>query len=287
MSEIFHYATDDGIATITWDQPGASMNVLNEQGIAELDAHVDAALADSAVTGVIITSGKRDFAGGMDLNVIARMKRQAEAAGGNPAETIFGFVMGLHGLLRKIERAGADPKTRKGGKPFVCLESLLDLQQLHRTVEGDGSRLDGPAVLCGQFLQTTVEGSCRGLGSESCGASRIIQPRVDERLLVCQLKLDLQPVFDHEAEQHIFGEKDRKAVRAGDCDLLVGREERVKRALHSWPGVPKPLDIYIAKGESIVEEAANPRIELLWGHVGDVSGADVCVFGAMPCHRKT
>jgi len=124
MTEIFHYATDGTIATITWDLPGASMNVLNEQGIAELDAHVDTALADAAVTGVIITSAKRDFAGGMDLNVIARMKRQAQAtpktnAGGNPAETIFGFIMGLHAVLRKIERAGADPKTHKGGKPFV------------------------------------------------------------------------------------------------------------------------------------------------------------------------
>jgi 3-hydroxyacyl-CoA dehydrogenase/enoyl-CoA hydratase/3-hydroxybutyryl-CoA epimerase len=119
MTEIFHYATGDGVVTITWDLPGASMNVLNEQGIAEIDAHVDTALADDAIKGVIITSAKKDFAGGMDLNVIARMKAEAEAAGGNPAETIFGFVMQLHGVLRKIERAGADPKTMKGGKPFV------------------------------------------------------------------------------------------------------------------------------------------------------------------------
>ncbi|NIP76031.1 MAG: 3-hydroxyacyl-CoA dehydrogenase, partial [Xanthomonadales bacterium] len=119
MTDIFRYETADGIATITWDLPDASMNVLNEEGIRQLDAHVDTALADDAVTGVIITSGKADFAGGMDLNVIARMKAQAMEAGGNPAETIFGFVMQLHGVLRKIERAGADPKTHKGGKPFV------------------------------------------------------------------------------------------------------------------------------------------------------------------------
>ena len=119
MSEIFHYAVDDdGIATITWDLPGASMNVLNEQGIRELDAHVDAALADAAVRGVIITSAKPDFAGGMDLNLLARLREEA-AKRGNPAEVIFGFVMELHGVLRKIERAGADPKTLKGGKPFV------------------------------------------------------------------------------------------------------------------------------------------------------------------------
>ena len=85
MTEIFHYATDDAIATITWDLPGASMNVLNEQGIRELDAHVDAALADEAVTGVIITSAKKDFAGGMDLNVIAAMMPSPQSLGTCPA----------------------------------------------------------------------------------------------------------------------------------------------------------------------------------------------------------
>ena len=49
---IFTTATDaDGIATITWDLPGKSMNVLTEAGIAELDAAVDAALADPARQG--------------------------------------------------------------------------------------------------------------------------------------------------------------------------------------------------------------------------------------------
>ncbi len=63
----------DGVATILWDLPGRSMNVLTEAGIRELDAAVDRALADQAVKGVVITSAKDDFAGGMDLNVIARM----------------------------------------------------------------------------------------------------------------------------------------------------------------------------------------------------------------------
>ena len=160
MTEIFHYATDGAIATITWDLPGASMNLLNEQGIAELDAHVDTALADSAVTGVIITSAKKDFAGGMDLNVIARMKRQAQAAGGNPAETIFGFIMGLHAVLRKIERAGADPKTRKGGKPFVWaspgtsmgIGTEIGLACHHRiAADNPKAKIGLPEILVGLF----------------------------------------------------------------------------------------------------------------------------------------
>ena len=70
---IFTLETDpDGVATIAWDLPGRSMNVLTFEGIAELDAAIDQALADPAVKGIVITSAKPDFAGGMDLNVLAR-----------------------------------------------------------------------------------------------------------------------------------------------------------------------------------------------------------------------
>ncbi len=104
----------DGIATIAWDLPGKSMNVLTFEGIAELDAAIDAAHADPAVKGIVITSAKPDFAGGMDLNVLARMK---EDAGADPARGLFDGIMSIHRLLRKIERAGMDPKSLKGGKP--------------------------------------------------------------------------------------------------------------------------------------------------------------------------
>jgi 3-hydroxyacyl-CoA dehydrogenase/enoyl-CoA hydratase/3-hydroxybutyryl-CoA epimerase len=106
----------DGIATITWDLPGRSMNVLTYEGIAELDAAVDAALADAAVKGIVLTSAKADFAGGMDLSVLARMKTEA---GDDPAKGLFDGTMAIHRLLRKIERAGMDPKTLKGGKPVA------------------------------------------------------------------------------------------------------------------------------------------------------------------------
>ena len=56
---IFITDTDaDGIATIAWDLPGKSMNVLTDEGIAELDAAMDAALADPAVKGIVITVGQ-------------------------------------------------------------------------------------------------------------------------------------------------------------------------------------------------------------------------------------
>jgi 3-hydroxyacyl-CoA dehydrogenase/enoyl-CoA hydratase/3-hydroxybutyryl-CoA epimerase len=108
----------DGVAIITWDVVGKSMNVLSLEGWDDLDACVDNALADDAVKGIIITSGKKDsFAGGMDLNIIAKMKA---SAGDNPAKGLMDGLMKSHSILRKIERAGMDPKTNKGGKPIAA-----------------------------------------------------------------------------------------------------------------------------------------------------------------------
>ncbi|WP_299910513.1 3-hydroxyacyl-CoA dehydrogenase NAD-binding domain-containing protein [uncultured Paracoccus sp.] len=104
----------DGVALITWDVPNKSMNVLSLDGAATLNGLIDDALADAAVKGIVITSGKKDFAGGMDLNVIAGMKQNGGAQG------VFDGVMTLHHLLRKIERAGMDAKTLKGGKPIAA-----------------------------------------------------------------------------------------------------------------------------------------------------------------------
>jgi 3-hydroxyacyl-CoA dehydrogenase/enoyl-CoA hydratase/3-hydroxybutyryl-CoA epimerase len=113
MTDFTSTTDSDGVAVITWDVPGKSMNVMSMEGFATLNALVDAALADPGVKGIVITSGKKDFAGGMDLNVIAGMR-----AGG--AQAIFDGVMNMHGILRKIERAGMDPKTLKGGKPIAA-----------------------------------------------------------------------------------------------------------------------------------------------------------------------
>jgi len=107
----------DGVAIITWDVPGKSMNVMSIEGLQQLEAAIDDALADEAVKGIVITSGKEgSFAGGMDLNLLAKMK---EDAGDDPARGLFEGVMQMHALLRKIERAGMAPKTNKGGKPIA------------------------------------------------------------------------------------------------------------------------------------------------------------------------
>ncbi len=114
MTDFTYDLGADGVALITWDVPNKSMNVMSLEGFALLDSLIDKALADDAVKGVVITSGKKDFAGGMDLNVIAKMRDEDGAKG------LYEGVMRMHGILRKIERAGMDPKTLKGGKPIAA-----------------------------------------------------------------------------------------------------------------------------------------------------------------------
>ena len=150
----FTLATDsDGVATLTWDVAGKSMNVMSTEGFSLLDTLVGQALADPTIKGIILTSAKKDFAGGMDLNIIARMKD-----GG--AQGIFDGVSRIHGILRRIERAGMDPKTLKGGKPIVAalpgtaLGIGLELPlACHRIIAADNpkAKIGLPEIMVGIF----------------------------------------------------------------------------------------------------------------------------------------
>ena len=154
----FTMTTDaDGVAVITWDVPNKSMNVLSLEGLALLSDLIDQAHADEAVKGIVITSGKDTFAGGMDLNVIAKMK---ESAGDDPAKGLFEGTMQMHAILRKIELAGMDPKTQKGGKPTAAalpgtaLGIGLELPlSTHRIFAADNpkAKIGLPEILVGIF----------------------------------------------------------------------------------------------------------------------------------------
>ena len=155
----FTMTTDaDGVASIIWDVKSKSMNVMSTEAFATLNGLIDAALADAAVKGIIITSAKKDFAGGMDLNVIAQMR-----AGG--AQAIFDGVMMMHKVLRKIELAGMDMKTKKGAKPIAAALPGTALAQ--RTAAGWQLLLrDGAgkpfAGHSGRLTVTSLIGNWRG-----------------------------------------------------------------------------------------------------------------------------
>ena len=157
MSE-FNYSVDsDGIGIISWDVPNKSMNVMSLDGLIQLDELFDKAISDNNVKGIIITSGKTDFAGGMDLNVLADMK---SAQGVNPAQGLFDGVMRIHKLLRKIELAGMDFKTKKGAKPVAAaitgtaagigLELPLACHRIF-AVDNKKAKIGLPEILVGIF----------------------------------------------------------------------------------------------------------------------------------------
>ena len=118
MSDFTKVQDGDGIATLTWNCVDRPMNVMSEQGFIDLNSLIDDCISDDTVLGVIITSAKKDFAAGMDLGVIAKTK---EKNSDNPAQGCFDMVMQIHQILRKIELAGMDFKSKKGGKPFVAV----------------------------------------------------------------------------------------------------------------------------------------------------------------------
>lgn len=151
---------DGDVAIITWDMEGRSMNVMTADVIRELDAEVDKVLADDSLKGAVITSAKADMGGGVDLTMLAQIKEQAAKEGGNVGEALFGFVWALHSLYRKIEVAGADPKTKKGGKVFAAatpgtaLGGVFELLlACHRRFAADNpkAKLGLPETLVGLF----------------------------------------------------------------------------------------------------------------------------------------
>ena len=153
----FTYTIDaDGVAVITWDCEGKSMNVLTVEAMSVVDGYMDELLANDDVKGIVITSGKKDFAGGMDLNVLANIR---ETHKDNPARGLMDFTMNGHRILRKIERAGMEPKTNKGGKPVACalpgtsagIGTEIALS-CHRRFMADGKGKIGlPEILVGLF----------------------------------------------------------------------------------------------------------------------------------------
>jgi 3-hydroxyacyl-CoA dehydrogenase/enoyl-CoA hydratase/3-hydroxybutyryl-CoA epimerase len=106
----------DGIALITWDMAGRSMNVINTEVIGELGTLVDKVAADAAIKGAIVTSGKDAFCGGADLTMLEGMgavfanlvRTKGEEAA---AAFVFEESRKLSQLYRRLETSG---------KPWVC-----------------------------------------------------------------------------------------------------------------------------------------------------------------------
>ena len=91
---------DDGIVVLTMDDPSQSVNTMNADYIASMGATVERLEAEKDdITGVIITSAKKTFFAGGDLNDLKRVTREhaSEFAAG---------IREVKGQLRRLETLG-------------------------------------------------------------------------------------------------------------------------------------------------------------------------------------
>ena len=146
----------DGHALVTWDSPGKSMNVFTESVMKELDAITDAVVANEAVKGVIITSGKDQFSGGADLTMLERLlgRFHKEVANGNKkaaTQRLFDDSRRMSLLYRKIETCGkpwviAMNGTAVGGACELALACHVRLM-----ADRDDAKFGLPEVKVGLF----------------------------------------------------------------------------------------------------------------------------------------
>lgn len=101
---IAYNVDSDGIATITWDMPGRTMNVLNEGSMTAYAGALDQALKDDKVKGIILTSAKADFIAGADLDMLLNVDTSDAAK-----------LMEQFSQLQKMFR-----RQETGGKPMVA-----------------------------------------------------------------------------------------------------------------------------------------------------------------------
>ena len=154
-----HFTLDvdgDGLALVTWNSPGRSMNVIDPAVKDELAAIVEQVAADAAIKGVVITSGKESFCAGADLTMLESMSRAHAELVSSQGETaanahVFEESRKTSLLYRRIETCG---------KPWVAAINgiavgggfELTLACHHRVAaDNDKTRVGLPEIKVGLF----------------------------------------------------------------------------------------------------------------------------------------
>ena len=137
----FKVETDaDGIALVTWDIPGRSMNVLDETSTSELDEIIKQTTADAAVKGVVITSSKDAFCAGADLVALSRGESLAPS---DPDQLAWGFAGMVSHPISKPIIAAVNGFAFGGGCEIALMSDII--------VAADHAQFGLPEVKVGLF----------------------------------------------------------------------------------------------------------------------------------------
>ncbi len=138
----------DGIALVTFDVPGRSMNTLTGKVMEELPQLVEAIKSDDAIKGAVITSGKASgFCAGADLGDMA----SGLLSGAGDLQKAFDAGWRMNGSLRALETCGKPIAAAING---LALGGGLELTlACHYRVVGDNPKiqLGLPEIKVGLF----------------------------------------------------------------------------------------------------------------------------------------
>ncbi len=145
----------DGIALITWDMPGKSMNVLNLEAIEELGKIIERLETEDVIKGAVFTSGKAAFSGGADLKMLEGLlttfhKERAS----NPdvaMQALFDGSRQFSQLLRRLETCGKPVVAAINGTALGGAFELALACHARFASDNDKTQLGLPEVKVGLF----------------------------------------------------------------------------------------------------------------------------------------
>ena len=151
----FRFDTDaDGVALITWDMPGRSMNVITPEVMAEMSKIVDKIATDASIKGAVVAFGKG--VGGADLTFLKtagdELARRAKVEGKEIAMRAFvETTKQLNLIYRRLETCGKPVAAAING---VCMGGGFELAlACHYRILSDDekTRVGLPEIKVGLF----------------------------------------------------------------------------------------------------------------------------------------
>lgn len=134
----------DGIALVTIDMPGRSMNVIDWAFTDALRAEIDRLAADPAVTGIVLSSGKTSFIAGADLAIMNGMS----GPGTSPASASE-RIRAMTDAFRAIETCGKPVVAAASGTALGGGLELMLACHCRIAARNDKARFGLPEVTLG------------------------------------------------------------------------------------------------------------------------------------------